>query len=134
MSDDTVQDAAESAGMNQGIRITFAGRTATLWPNRLGANDAQMVRKQVGMSLRELLDTLGDSEAIDIDIVAALIWLARRQSGEPRLRFDHVAPTVSYGSATDELEIEFLGPDGEVLDADGEADELVGDEGEIAGN
>ncbi len=67
--------------------------------DEINAVDSTAVRNATGMSLRGLLDA-AESDP-DIDVIAALVWLARRQGGEPRLAFATVAAEINYDSSFD---------------------------------
>lgn len=93
--------------------LTVDGHRYELRPNEINALDSQACRRATGVSVRSLLATAQHDP--DIDTIAALVWLARRQAGEPSLAFEDVAATISYGSDFD-LDAEETGP-GEVLAA-----------------
>lgn len=67
------------------------------------AEDAAALRRATGMSLQGLFRAA--LEDLDIDVVAALVWLVRRQQ-EPRLRYEAVAAEISY-----DTDIDFEDPD-----------------------
>lgn len=58
------------------------------------ALDASACRRATGMSLQSLLSAAATDP--DLDVVAAAIWLARRQDGEPTVSFEEVASELSY--------------------------------------
>lgn len=64
-------------------------------PGEMSALDASALRKEAGMSLRSLLSQINDDP--DLDVVAAIVWLARRQAGNPA-SFTEVAEAISYQS------------------------------------
>lgn len=101
------------ATADSSIIITVDGTAYELRPNEINALDSQACRRETGMSVRALLATAQDDP--DIDTIAALVWLARRQAGEPSLAFETIAATISYGSSFD-LGNEDTGP-GEALAA-----------------
>lgn len=75
------------------------------------AKDVSDCRRETGVSLQDVFGQISSSP--DLDSVAALVWLARRQSGERELSFRAVALTINYGT-----EIEIVGdeedePEGE---------------------
>lgn len=58
------------------------------------ALDASQCRQATGLSLAGLLQAA--SEDPDLDIVAAVIWLAKRQNGQPDASYHQVASELSY--------------------------------------
>ena len=65
----------------------------------VSAVDTGELRRATGMSFRKLMES-AKSDA-DIDVIAALVWLSRRQNGEPDVAYDTVAASIGYGSAFD---------------------------------
>jgi hypothetical protein len=78
------------------VLVTVNGETYPFSPDEISAVDAASLRKATGMSLRSVLDSA--TKDPDIDVVAALLWLSRRQNGEPNLPYDAVAAEVHYTS------------------------------------
>jgi hypothetical protein len=60
----------------------------------ISAKVAGDCRRACGMSPRQLVDALQQSP--DIDLVAALMWLSRRQNGEPGVSYDDIAQALTY--------------------------------------
>ena len=100
------------------VNVYVDGVRHTLRPSQLGPLDALACREQVGMSLRKIMQHAQDDP--DIDGLAAIVWLARRQAGERKLLFADVATAISYDSQIDD------GSD------DTPGDELVDDSLELA--
>lgn len=75
------------------ITITFNDRPFIYRHNEMTAVDVRDCRRETGFTVNRLLGLVGDAD-IDIDSVAAILWLARRQQGERGLRYDAVASTV----------------------------------------
>lgn len=71
----------------------------TLHPSRLGPADALACREQIGMSLRKIMEQAQADP--DIDVLAAIVWLARRQAGERNLKFAAACEKISYNSKID---------------------------------
>lgn len=84
------------------ISVIVNGQTFVLDVENCTAIDASDVRRRLGLSLRGLMAAA--EEDPDIDIVACLVWLARRQAGEESLTFDEVASGIDY-SAEVETEV-----------------------------
>lgn len=83
------------------VTLSLDGVQHVLYPNLLTAQDLGAVRGQVGMSLRKLIECAQDDP--DLDIIAALIWVARCQGGES-VTFDEVAAGITYQSKLDVAE------------------------------
>jgi hypothetical protein len=80
------------------IVIDVDGASHTLFPNLLTGQDTRAVREQTGMSLRRLIECAQDDP--DIDVLAALVWIARCQAGET-VDVDHVAAQINYQTKFD---------------------------------
>lgn len=84
------------------IRISLDGKMHTLRPGELSAVDVGECRRQAPMKFAQVLavvrEKADDASEYDIDITAILIWLARRQHGEPNLRYREVADAITYNS------------------------------------
>lgn len=81
------------------IAISVDGTVYTVRPADMTALDSQELRRQTGMSLRAVMVAAQDDP--DLDVVASLVWLARRQAGERTLAFAEVAEAITYGTALD---------------------------------
>lgn len=94
-----------------GIRITLDGVAYTVHIGEVSALDSAALRRATGMSMAGLLKAIGPDP--DIDIVAALVWLARRQDGETGLSYEEVAAAITYESemATENLDAPDVAPD-----------------------
>lgn len=77
------------------ITIKIDGESYTVRPSEVTAKMAGQLRKQSGMSVRSVMVAAGDDP--DLDVVAALVWLARRQRGE-KVTWDEVAEAITYDS------------------------------------
>ena len=82
------------AALDEGIKLTIDDVTYEVRSGDLTALDARALRQQVKMTFPELLEALGESP--DIDLIAALVWLARRLKGERNLTYDEVAEDMGY--------------------------------------
>jgi hypothetical protein len=89
------------------ITVKIDGTPYTVYPNLVPARDAIAIRLQVGMPLAAVLDKMGDESQADVDLIAALVWVARCQAGE-RIDFLTVADEIGY-----ETELAFDNPDTE---------------------
>lgn len=91
---------------NASISFELAGKRYTIRPGEVPATLAREFRKEVGMSFRAAMVMLNDD--MDIDVLQALVWLARRQDGEKVTLddiddFDYVAMR-SFKPVEDEAE------------------------------
>jgi hypothetical protein len=75
------------------ITVSVDGVKYSLFPQELSARDTTDVRRATGMSFRFLMEAAGKDP--DLDVVAAVVWLARRQAGES-VTFDEVANAIGY--------------------------------------
>jgi hypothetical protein len=93
--------AASSGGAVIALRID--GSVHTVHVGELCALDAKDLRRQSGLSLAATLKAA--QEDPDLDVVAALVWLARRQRGED-VTFDDVAGELGYDAVIEAAEPE----------------------------
>ena len=77
------------------ITIVVDGATYALRTNELSALDTQALRRETGQSVRALLQMAQDDP--DLDVIAGLVWLARRQAGDA-VAWADVAATISYAA------------------------------------
>lgn len=77
------------------ITITVDGVSSVFRPSEVSALHAGELRKATGMSLSGVL-TAATADP-DLDVLAALVWLARRQAGEA-VTYAEVAGGITYGS------------------------------------
>lgn len=94
------EDARRSAATDVGLKAVVAGKTYEFHFGEMSARDVSALRQQTGYSGLQLLNML--LAAPDVDVVAAVVWMARRLAGERDLTFDEVADTLMWGS-TDTL-------------------------------
>lgn len=80
--------------MDLGVSITVDGEVYTVRQGEMTAQLVMHLRKETGYSFRGLL--VAAAQDPDIDVIAALVWLARRQDGEALLSFDDVAAQIDY--------------------------------------
>ncbi len=89
----TAPEPGASRRADAHISISVDGTVYTMRPSELSAVDGAKVRAQTGMSLRSLLSAAETDP--DLDVIAAVVWLARRQAGE-KITFDEVAEAIGY--------------------------------------
>lgn len=99
------------AALDEGLRLTIDGQEYVVRAGDLTALDSRELRRQVGMSFTGLMSAFQSDP--DIDLIAAVVWLARRIKGEV-VTYEAVAGDMGY----DVLDtIEFAEADAEEADA-----------------
>jgi hypothetical protein len=78
------------------ISVTVDGTAHHLRIGELTALDVGALRRATGWTTRHLVQLAIENR--DIDVAATLVWLARRQHGEPRLEHEAVAATFTYAN------------------------------------
>lgn len=94
--------------LDQGVSITVDGRAYTVRAGDLTGLDSSALRRECGYSFAGLMREMRRDP--DIDLVAAVMWLARRIEGEQMLSYDDVAGEVGYGI---DLEVKDAEPEDE---------------------
>lgn len=97
-------EAKRTSKLDQGIRITYDGHVYEVRTGELNALDENALRRETGMTFDTLLSEARDNPGIDI--IAMLIWLARRTNGEQMLRFATVAKDITRDSVEELFELE----------------------------
>lgn len=98
-----MKPAAPASAEPTVVAISVDGVTYTLRVDELSALDTRALRSETGHSLRKVL--VAAQEDPDIDVIAALVWLARRQKGET-VSFELVAEGIGYSSTIESAEPE----------------------------
>lgn len=81
-----------------GVRITIAENTYTLHMADLGPNDDLVARKETGLPVTPFFE----EERFGMDSLMMMYWMARRKSGEPKLRYQAVVDEFpTYQSVMD---------------------------------
>lgn len=83
------------------ITIKVDGVAYTVRPDEVTANQVGQLRRVTGFSLQTLMQVAADSP--DLDVIAALVWLARRQAGE-NVNYEKVAEAITYQSDIDSVD------------------------------
>lgn len=78
----------------EGLAFVLGGRKYTVSAGEVCAADVIALRRATGYSFAGLLRAA--QEDPDIDVFAAVVWLARRAEGERTLTFDEVAQEITY--------------------------------------
>lgn len=89
------QKRAEAVA-GEGVAITVDGVKYVVREGDLSAADVAAMRREVGLSFMGVLKAAKADP--DVDIIAAVVWLARRVEGERDLTFVEVAETIGYDS------------------------------------
>lgn len=87
--------AAREAAMNSVIPLLVDGVRYEFRPGDVSGKQTGLLRKQAGMSVQAVMKAASDDP--DLDIIAAIMTLARWQAGED-ITFDEVADSISYTS------------------------------------
>lgn len=87
------------------IAFKVDGERFVLRMKEISGLDAKHFRAGVGMTIAEAMSlfaaAVGDDDAkvkVDLDLVAGLVFLAKRQAGNKTVKFDAVASDITYGS------------------------------------
>lgn len=87
-------ESARKAELDVGLTITVDKESYTVRQGDLTSMDIANLRRETGYSFRGLM--MAASRDPDIDIIAALVWLARRIRGEQLLSYEDVANEIGY--------------------------------------
>jgi hypothetical protein len=92
------------AALDVGLTIVVDGAEYTVRQGDLTSLDTMALRRETGFSFRSLLVSFQQDP--DVDLVAALVWLARRIAGEQMLSYAEVAQEIGY-----DVDIDVKDPD-----------------------
>jgi riboflavin synthase alpha subunit len=95
--------------LNLGLSISVDGTVYTVRQGDLTSLDTMALRRETGYSFMGLLKAFQADP--DIDLIAALVWLARRIDGEQMLAYADVASDIGY-----DVDIDVVGEAGEESD------------------
>lgn len=88
------------------FRVGFAGQLWDFDINEVAPKDVADLRRETGLRMADILSV--DLATVDLDIAAALIFLARRQSDSRLIKFDAAVAGFTYGTP---LELVAAAPD-----------------------
>jgi hypothetical protein len=91
------EDKRKSDATDVGIKVTYEGTAYEIHFGELSGLDVRELRRQTGYTTFALLQTVFDGDT-DLDIFAAIVWLARRLAGEP-VTYEVVAGGMKWGAA-----------------------------------
>lgn len=80
------------------LTVNLDGEAYVFRPNDTTAKMAGELRRECGMSVNKIMALAADDP--DLDVIAAVVFLARRQRGE-KVTYDEVASAITYGSELD---------------------------------
>lgn len=95
-------EANRKEQLDYGISIRVDGVDYTVREGDLTSLDTMALRRETGMTFVSLGQAFMESP--DIDLIAALVWLARRIDGEHGLPFAVVASEITYDSEVDVID------------------------------
>jgi hypothetical protein len=101
-------EAKRDERMDLGVAINVDGTEYVVREGDLTALDTMALRRETGMSFVDVM--MAFAKHPDIDLVATLVWLARRINGERVLPYEAVATQINYDS-TIELVSDEPGPE-----------------------
>lgn len=101
-------EAKRDASLDEGLKIAIDGTEYEVRRGDLTALDSRELRRQVGMSFVAVIRECGTDP--DIDLIAAVVWLARRVKGEIHLTYNDVAAEMGY-DVLDTIEFGEAGPE-----------------------
>jgi len=78
------------------LEIVIDGKTTVVRLDSFSGQDVKLCRGETGHAPRYWFE---HTDEIDIDIMAALVWLTRRK-GKPGLTCDEVLESVNYGNVS----------------------------------
>lgn len=83
---------------DEGLVFTVDGKRHELNVVEITGREAKAFRDATGIALRRAFAAFaGDPDSVDLDTVAGIVWLARRQGGE-EVAYDDVLGSISYGT------------------------------------
>lgn len=91
------------AELDLGLTVNVNGEDYTVRQGDLTSMDTMALRRETGFSFRGLIEAFQRDP--DIDLIAALVWLARRIAGERLLSFEDVARDIDYDVDLDVIEV-----------------------------
>jgi hypothetical protein len=92
-------EKARKEALDTGVKLSVNGKSYTVRAGDLSALDTRALRRELGLSFMGLMDALEQDP--DIDLLAGLVWLARRTDGEIALTYDEVATELDYAADYD---------------------------------
>lgn len=92
-------ESARKAELDAGIAVMLDGVRYAVRMGDLTSIDAAHLRRETGFSFRGLM--MAAAKDPDIDVIAAIVWLARRIDGEALLSYEDVAGEIGYDADVD---------------------------------
>lgn len=82
-----------------GVKIRVGDEWYFFDRSRCSGEDILTLRKKTGFSVQRVMDLF--QEDPDNDLIAIVVWLARRQGGERTLQLDDVLRSITYATELD---------------------------------
>lgn len=109
-------DAAAAAKRVLVLKLAWTGETYRLAVNNVPLDHRMAVRRATGLSLTAFI---GGEDAIDVDSIAVLVWVARRVRGEASLGWKQFQRTWPDQIDEGDIEVWAEDPQGRKVDEDG---------------
>jgi hypothetical protein len=94
----TRRAAQAQAAADMTMSFEYDGETFTIRPNDVSAKITGQLRRNTGFSMIGLMSAA--QQDFDSDVVAALLYLARRQRGE-NCSYDQIAESITLGTTAE---------------------------------
>lgn len=92
--------------MDKALVFTLAGKRHELNLDEITGKDAKAFRESTGSSFRKSVTMFATApDDVDLDTIAGIVWLARRQTGD-QVTYDDVLGDITY---TTTFEVEAAG-------------------------
>lgn len=120
MTESRADKAAQAKARALIVKFKIDGQVWRLAIFNVPITEQLTVRRELGIPWQEVIRSLFSGE-VGADLLAVVVWVARRVSGEPRLTWEEHAAQWDDDLLGDQIEIEFEGDD-EDLDDEGGTD------------
>lgn len=87
-------ETKRKSALDEGVRISVGDSVYEVRIGDINALHSRALREQAGMSFTRLMDLMNTDP--DLDVIAAVVWLARRMKGEGSLAYDDVAAEIGF--------------------------------------
>lgn len=96
---ETKEAKAKREALAEGVAVMYDGKKYQVTMGDLSSLDIAKLRRETGYSWRGLM--MAAQADPDIDVIACIVWLARRIAGEPLLGYEEIASEIGYDSDID---------------------------------
>lgn len=107
----TTPNASKKKSNAQGLVVGFDGQEWTMYTDAISPKDVVDMRRATGLTTNDVFQSIM-SKQVPLDVMAALVFLARRQSEGSWISFDVATDGLTLGSDC-KLEPEEADPTGE---------------------